>query len=62
MRFAKGRISLELFTTLTMLGMPQDATLQEMRIESFFPMNDETRQIFRQWAVSGTATVHNCQS
>jgi hypothetical protein len=48
MRFAKGGVSLELFTTLTTLGMPQDATLQEMRIESFFPMNDETRQVFRQ--------------
>ena len=43
MRFAKGQVSLELFTTLTILGMPQDATLQEMRIESFFPINDETR-------------------
>jgi transcriptional regulator with XRE-family HTH domain len=49
MRFAKGQVTLELFTTLTILGMPQDATLQEMRIESFFPINDETRQIFRQW-------------
>jgi hypothetical protein len=37
MRFAKGEVSLELFTTLTILGMPQDATLQEMRIESSFP-------------------------
>jgi len=53
MRFAKGQVSLELFTTLTILGMPQDATLQEMRIESFFPMNDETRQVFRGWATSG---------
>jgi transcriptional regulator with XRE-family HTH domain len=50
MRFAKGEVSLELFTTLTTLGMPQDATLQEMRIESFFPMNEETREVFRQWA------------
>jgi hypothetical protein len=50
MRFAKGGISLELFTTLTILGMPQDATLQEMRIESFFPLNEATRQVFRQWA------------
>jgi transcriptional regulator with XRE-family HTH domain len=57
MRFAKGEVSLELFTTLTILGMPQDATLQEMRIESFFPMNDETRQVFRQWATSGSAIV-----
>jgi transcriptional regulator with XRE-family HTH domain len=50
MRFAKDQVSLELFTTLTILGMPQDATLQEMRIESFFPMNGETRDVFRKWA------------
>jgi len=62
MRFAKGQVSLELFTTLTILSMPQDATLQEMRIESFFPMNDETRQVFRRWAVPGTATVHKHRS
>ena len=62
MRFAKGQVSLELFTTLTILGMPQDATLQEMRIESFFPMNDETRQVFRRWAVPGAATVHKHRS
>jgi transcriptional regulator with XRE-family HTH domain len=58
MRFAKGQVSLELFTTLTILGMPQDATLQEMRIESFFPLNEATRRVFRQWAMPGAATVH----
>lgn len=62
MRFAKGQVSLELFTTLTILGMPQDATLQEMRIESFFPMNDETRQVFRRWTASAAATVHEHRS
>jgi transcriptional regulator with XRE-family HTH domain len=50
MRFAKGGIALELFTTLTTLGMSQDVTLQELRIESFFPMNEATREVFRQWA------------
>jgi transcriptional regulator with XRE-family HTH domain len=50
MRFAKGKISLELFTTLTTLGMSLDVTLQELRIESFFPMNEATRAVFRQWA------------
>ena len=50
MRFAKGAVALELFTTLTTLGMSQDVTLQELRIESFFPMNEATREVFRQWA------------
>ena len=50
MRFAKGGVALELFTTLTTLGMSRDVTLQELRIESFFPMNEATRAVFRQWA------------
>jgi transcriptional regulator with XRE-family HTH domain len=57
MRFVKGEVSLELFTTLTILGMPQDASLQEMRIESFFPLNEETRRVFKQWAANGGATA-----
>jgi len=31
-------------------GIPQDITLQELRIESFFPMDDEKGRIFRTWA------------
>ena len=31
-----------LFTTIATLGTPQDITLQELRIESFFPMDEET--------------------
>jgi transcriptional regulator with XRE-family HTH domain len=31
------------FSTVTTLGTPQDVTLQELRIECFFPMNEETR-------------------
>ena len=62
MRFSKGQVSLELFTTLTILGMPQDASLQEMRIECFFPLNEETRRVFRQWATSGAVTVHKHKS
>ena len=38
MRFRKGAVTLELFTTIATLGTPQDITLQELRIESFFPM------------------------
>jgi transcriptional regulator with XRE-family HTH domain len=56
MRFAKGPVSLDLFTTITTLGMSQDVTLQELRIESFFPMNDATREVFRQWALPCATT------
>lgn len=50
MRFAKGQVSLELFTTIATLGTPRDVTLQELRIECFFPMNEGTREVFRRWA------------
>jgi len=33
----KGDIELRLFSTIMTLGTPQDVTLQELRIESFFP-------------------------
>ena len=49
MHFRKADISLRLFTTIATLGTPQDITLQELRIESFFPMDDATRNILRGW-------------
>ena len=50
MHFRKGEVSRELFTTIATLGTPQDVTLQELRIESFFPMNDNTAATLRAWA------------
>lgn len=52
MEFHKGRTKLRLFTTLATLGTPQDITLQELRIESFFPIDGQTREVFRKWAAS----------
>ena len=52
MHFQKGQTALRLFTTIATLGTPQDITLQELRIESFFPMDEETREIFLKWAES----------
>lgn len=39
-----------MFSTLTTLGSPRDITLQEVHIESFFPADDATREIFEQMA------------
>ena len=50
MYFRKADISLRLFTTIATLGTAQDITLQELRIESFFPMDAETANILRGWA------------
>src|SRR5215470_8189000 len=40
--FARDSLRLRYFTTLTSLGTPHDITLQELRIESFFPADEET--------------------
>jgi transcriptional regulator with XRE-family HTH domain len=50
MHFRKRDASLRLFTTIATLGTPQDITLQELRIESFFPMDDTTAELLRSWA------------
>jgi transcriptional regulator with XRE-family HTH domain len=50
MHFCKGEVSLKLFTTIATLGTPQDITLQELRIESFFPMDRATAETLRGWA------------
>jgi len=36
------------------VGTPQDVTLQELRIECFFPMDDETDQNMRLLTDAGT--------
>jgi hypothetical protein len=50
MHFRKGEVSLKLFTTIATLGTPQNVTLEELRIESFFPMDEATAGVFRGWA------------
>ena len=37
--------TLRLFSVLTTFGTPQDIALQELRIESFFPADDQTRTV-----------------
>jgi transcriptional regulator with XRE-family HTH domain len=50
MHFRKGETSLRLFTTIATLGTPQDVTVQELRIECFFPADETTSQVFKDWA------------
>ena len=56
MHFRKGGVSLQLFTTIATLGTPRDITLQELRIECFFPMDQATADVLRAWA--GKAAAH----
>lgn len=46
-RFRKGEDTYSYFSTVTTLGTPLDVTLQEIRIECFFPADDETARLAR---------------
>lgn len=46
-QFRKGDLALDFFSTVTTLGTPRDITLQEIRIECFFPANDATTHAAR---------------
>jgi hypothetical protein len=42
----KGSMKASFFTTITTLGTPLDLTTQELRIESLFPADEETKKLF----------------
>jgi transcriptional regulator with XRE-family HTH domain len=50
----KGDIDIRLFSTIMTLGTPQDVTLQELRVETFFPADAESEARLR----SLTAPAH----
>ena len=50
LHFQRDGASLRLFTTIATLGTPRDVTLEEIRIEFFFPMDEPTEQAFRSWS------------
>ena len=42
----KGGVELNLLPTITTLGTPHDVTVHELRLESFFPADEASRQWF----------------
>jgi transcriptional regulator with XRE-family HTH domain len=44
----KGDVELRLFCTFMTLGTPQDVTLQELRIETFFPADEASERTWRE--------------
>ncbi len=50
--FEKDGLALAYFSTVTTLGTPQDAMLQEIRLESFFPADEATAA--HAWRASGS--------
>ena len=47
---SKGDLTCQFFTTVTSFGTPQDVTLQELRIESYFPSDDVTKKLCESWS------------
>jgi transcriptional regulator with XRE-family HTH domain len=50
--FAKGDLACRYFSLVTTLGAPQDVTLQELRVESFFPADAQTERAAEELAAS----------
>jgi len=46
----KGAFELKLFSTIATLGTPQDVTLQEIRIENFYPADARSEAVLRKLA------------
>lgn len=49
LKLRRGETRLDFFTTVTTIGTPQDITLQELRIESYFPADEPTRELCDRW-------------
>ena len=52
----KGDFELKLFSTIATLGTPQDVTLQEIRVENFYPADARSDAVLRNLAHSGPKT------
>ncbi|MGH8639946.1 MAG: transcriptional regulator, partial [Burkholderiales bacterium] len=55
-RFTKEQRTFDFFSTVTVIGTPQDITLQELRIECFFPADASTVEAAR-WLVQRSPTA-----
>ena len=58
----KDGVEIRTFSTIMTLGTPQDVTLQELRIESFFPMDEATAALLRSWARESTRTPERARA
>ena len=58
----KDSLELRLFSTIMTLGSPTDVTLQELRIESFFPADESSELVWRQMAVDRRAGAPQAES
>ena len=54
MHLRKGELDLAFFSTLTMFAMPLDVSLQQLRIECFYPADTRTAEVARRLATAAT--------
>jgi hypothetical protein len=57
MQLRKGDLSVAFFSMITTLGTPRDVTLQQLKIECFFPADVITEQIARRAAMPEPVAV-----
>ena len=62
MHLAKGELRLAFFNTFTMLAMPTDAALQQLKIECFFPADAATEDLARGSALQANGDQHASRS
>ena len=57
MQLRKDDLSLTFFSMITTLGTPRDVTLQQLKIECFFPADAATEQLARRLAMASPQPV-----
>lgn len=57
MKLRKDDLSLAFFSTITMFATPRDVTLQQLKIECFFPADTVTEQVARRLALPEPVAV-----
>ena len=48
----RGSLEARIFSTIATIGTPLDATAEDIRIETYFPADDETAKLVRSLAAS----------
>ena len=57
MQLRRGDVSMAFFSTITQFATPRDVTLQQLKIECFFPADYATEQLSRRLAEPHTIAV-----
>jgi transcriptional regulator with XRE-family HTH domain len=54
LELGRGNVSIKLFSLIALFGTPQDVTVDELRVETFFPADDLTEALIRRLAATST--------